>query len=239
MTPTWDILLLTLPSRGHFLNRMIAGLEPQVQGHGQVHVVIETHDNPEKTLGEMRQAMREASRATYICFVDDDDLVAEDYVDRILPLLTEDYVGFRLQAYEDGVALPGPTYHSLLCGGWFDRTFADGTRAWYRDISHLNPIRRELALAVPMYGGFAEDSRWAGELRRLAVVKRERFVDAPWPMYHYLSRTDKTDGVRPGPTQGSAGVCAACKSLMTVIVSGQRFCNACGSSGARDIIETL
>jgi hypothetical protein len=130
-----------------------------------------------------------------------------------------------VQAYENGVPLPGPTYHSLLCGGWFDKTYADGTKAWMRDISHINPIRRELALAVPMYGGFAEDSRWSGDLRRLGIVKTEHYIEEV--MYHYLSRPDKTDGVAPGPTSSSAGECPACHSVMTVIVNRKRFCNAC------------
>lgn len=226
-----DILCLTMPTRRKFLARLMERLEPQLYGSWsaskKVKITTMMH-NPAVSLGENRQRMRESSKADYVCFVDDDDMVAENYVDRILPLLDGvDYVGFRLQAYEDGVPLPGPTYHSLLCGGWFDKTYADGTKSWHRDISHLNPIKRELALAVPMYGGFAEDSRWSGELRRLGIVKTEHYIEEV--MYHYLSRTDKKDGVHPGPLSSSAGKCPRCESTSTVIVGQSKHCNGCGA----------
>jgi hypothetical protein len=221
----WDILIQTMPTRRKFLSSIVMQLNAQTRPYfGQVQFRVHDHD-PKMSLGENRQFMREQSPCDYVCFVDDDDRIADDYVDRILPLLDGvDYVGFRVQAYENGKALPGPTYHSLLCGGWFDKTYADGTKSWHRDISHLNPIKRELALAVPMYGGFAEDSRWAGDLRALGIVKTEHYIEDV--MYHYLSRTDKTDGVSPGPV--SAGKCMYCESTMTVLVKGKMFCNRCG-----------
>jgi hypothetical protein len=217
-----EILCLTMPSRVDFLERLRQNIEPQLTP--DVRFTVKLHD-PELSLGANRQRMREASDAEYISQVDDDDLVAPDYVSRILPLLDGvDQIGFRLQCSEDGVDLPGPTYHSLLCGGWFDKTYADGTKAWFRDHSPLNPIKRKLALAVPMYGGFAEDSRWAGELRALGIVKTEHYIEET--MYFYLSRPGKKDGVQPGPV--TAGKCPSCGSASTVRVFGQIACNACG-----------
>lgn len=220
----WCIQTLTQPSRSSFLAGLCASLNPQLVP-GVCHM-IRTFD-PTLSLGENRQRMREESDAEYVSVCDDDDKISDHYVQRILPLLDGvDYIGFRVQAYEDGVPLPGPTYHSLMCGSWFDKTYADGSKSWHRNISHLNPIRRELALKVPMYGGFAEDSRWAGEMSRLGIVKTEHFVDEV--MYFYLSRTDKKDGVQPNPHAGSAGECKFCHSMSTVLVSQGKFCNACG-----------
>jgi hypothetical protein len=219
----WCIQTLTQPSRADFLARLRANLEPQLVP-GVCHMI--RMFDPALSLGANRQKMREEADAEYLSVIDDDDRVSNFYVARILPLLDGvDQIGFRVQASEDGVDLPGPTYHSLLCGGWFDKTYADGSKSWHRNISHLNPMRRELTLAVPMYGGFAEDSRWAGDLSRLGIVKTEHFIDEI--LYFYLSRTDKTDGAAPGPTSSSAGECPACHSVMTVIVNRKRFCNAC------------
>jgi hypothetical protein len=211
-----------MPTRKEFLEKLYLRLAPQL--YSETRFTIKMHD-PELSLGTNRQKMREKSNAEYVCFVDDDDLVSPDYVARILPLLDGiDYVGFRVQAYENGIPLPGPTYHSLLCGGWFDKTYADGTKSWHRDISHINPIKRELALAVPMYGGFAEDSRWAGDLRALGIVKTEHYIEDV--MYHYLSRPNKTDGVSPGPV--TAGTCPFCLSNSTILSHGNMVCNKCG-----------
>ena len=231
MAVKWDILILTMPTRTEFLSRLKNELGGQIAARNyanpdDVRLVIKMHD-PGISLGANRQKMREESDARYISAFDDDDWPAPNFIDRICLLLDGvDYVGFRVQAYEDDVPLPGPTYHSLLCGGWFDKTYADGTKSWHRDISHINPIKRELALAVPMYGGFAEDSRWAGELRSLGIVKTEHYIEDV--MYHYLSRPGKKDGVQPGPV--TAGKCLFCESTSTVIFGGKIFCNACGNS---------
>lgn len=213
-----EILCLTMPSRTGFLARLRGHLEPQVAEFDDVAFTVTVSD-PSLSLGENREVMRQAATGDYICFHDDDDLPADDYVARIRPLLDGvDQIGFELRVTEDGVP-QRRTYHSLLCGGWRTTEWA-----YYRDISHINPMRRELALAAPMWGDFGEDSRWASELRAKGIVRTEHYIDDV--MYHYQSRTDKTDGVSPGRV--SVGECAACGSRMTVMSGEARFCNACG-----------
>lgn len=128
--------------------------------------------------------------ADYINFVDDDDLVAPDYVSSIYPLLGEvDYVGFQLQLYNGGPEQnlkQKPTYHSLRYKLWHD-----DDNGYYRDISHLNPIKRELAVQAVMEGGGGEDARWADSMRTLGIVKTEHYVDRV--MYHYYWRAEKND----------------------------------------------
>jgi glycosyltransferase involved in cell wall biosynthesis len=187
----WSILILTQPSRKEFLARLLALLQPQVDLAGGVEIVVQMHD-PQLALGENRQKMLEAAQGEYVCFVDDDDLVANDYVAKILPLLDGvDYIGFRLNLYNDG--RPGlPTFHSLRFPKWY----ADD-KGLYRDISHVNPIRRELALTTPMSGHRGEDARWSDAIRAKQIVRTEHFVDEV--MYHYYYRSMKMDG---GPMQG-------------------------------------
>jgi hypothetical protein len=155
--------------------------------------------------------LRRASKAEYICFIDDDDAVPEDYVSTILPLLDGvDYVGFQVQCYIDGVPL-SRTYHSLKYYGW-----SEDDKAFYRDISHINPMRRELALLEPMEGGNGEDQRWADRMRKRGVLKTEHVINRV--MYNYLFRTKKNQ----------AGECPSCKSESTVIVEHGSWCNSCG-----------
>ena len=129
--------------------------------------------------------MIEGAMSEYICFVDDDDLVADDYVSTILPLLDRDYVGFRVQCYMDGAPF-SKTFHSLKYDRWWN-----DEHGYYRHISHLNPIRRELALLAPMEGGVGEDHRWADRLYATGKVRTEHFIDRV--MYHYYSRIVKND----------------------------------------------
>ena len=181
----WEILILTMHERAALLERLLSVLEPQIDD--DVELVIQTF-NPNSSLGTNREIMRRHSQAEYINFVDDDDMVAEDYVSTIQPLLDGvDQIGFQVQMYHDGVKRP-LTYHSLKYGRWY----SDST-GYYRDISHLNPMRRELALQVPMEGGFGEDSRWADRMRAIGIVKTEHYI--PRVMYHYFYRSDKKDGL--------------------------------------------
>jgi hypothetical protein len=174
----WSILILTQPSRARFLARLLNVLAPQVQGRAEVEIVIRTHDLAVGGYGDNAELLRQAARGEYQNFVDDDDLVSGTYVERILPLLHGvDYVGFKFRWTCDGESLK-PWYHSLK----FQGLCADASGV-YRDISHLNPMRRELALRVPFSRGLDADSRWAQEMRAMGVVKSEHFVDEF--IYHY------------------------------------------------------
>lgn len=126
----------------------------------------------ERPIAQVRQDLLAHSRADYVCFVDDDDLVAENYVAAILPLLDGvDYVGFSMSMDFLRGRL---SHHSLRYGSWYDTTDTS-----YRDITHLNPIRRDLALRgsfahEPSAQHYGEDQVWAEQVRSL--VKTEHVV---------------------------------------------------------------
>lgn len=229
----WDILTLTQPSRTRFLARLQALLRPQLEEHKDVHLITSIFDK-RYDLGTNRQIMIDSSGAEWISFVDDDDLVSPFYVDTIRPLLDEpiDYVGFKLQYFSDGVKQK-PTFHSLQYKNWN----ADQS-GFYRDISHVNPIRRDLALQVKMSGGIGEDSRWSDGMRKLGIVKNERYIDQV--MYYYLYRSDKNDNLPPQPPTFQASalptvepgdewrVCPVCKGTSCSLAGGMKNCNSCG-----------
>lgn len=183
----WQILTLTQPSRKWYLRRLVSHLRSQLVD-GVEHVVV--FSNPALTVGANRQLMIDCATAEYVNFVDDDDLVANDYVASILPLLASspDMVGYRLQMYVDGVRLPKLTYHNPAGSGW-----NEDENGYYRDISHVNPIRREIALLAKFDGGFGEDERWANQIRETRRVNVFCYVDRV--MYHYYYRSEKNDGV--------------------------------------------
>lgn len=166
----------------------MAILQPQIKygpdGNGvNVRIVIDQHWNPAivpNEVGEKREYMRRQSHADYISFADDDDLVPKDFVAKILPFLDGviDYVGFDVKCLVDWKDI-GPVHHTLAAEGWY----SDHLGHW-RDISHINPIRRELALKAPMSGGFGEDWRWAAAMRGL--VKTQHYI--PEILYYYVSR---------------------------------------------------
>lgn len=238
----WEILILTQPSRERLLQRLLAVLRPQVEELPDVQIVTRMF-NRSMDLGSNRQMMIDASTAAYLNFLDDDDLVPFDYVSTIYPLLDGevDYIGFQLQLYVNDEK-QRPTFHSLR----YDRWSSDD-KGYYRDISHLNPIRRELAIQAKMSGGAGEDQRWCEELTKLGIVKTEHYVDRV--MYYYLFRTNKNDRearapiARVNPIQDAMAAnfhavghrrpeCPRCGATCCGIASGMRICNQCGATWA-------
>jgi len=185
----WSILILTQPSRADFLCRLMERLSPQVARYPDVEIVTALFDK-RFSMGKNRAMMIEAAAGEYVNFVDDDDLVAGDYVVSIRPLLDGvDYIGFLAKLYNDGIYCGKLSYHSLLYKGWFTNDYG-----YFRDISHLNPIRRVLAISGEMgdhEGLEFEDLMWARRLRSQGIVKTEHFI--PRPMYFAYYRSDKTD----------------------------------------------
>lgn len=180
----WTICILTLQERYLFLRRLLDSLIPQVRPYNHAVELNVRVSDPAMTLGQNRQCLLGVAVGEYVNFIDDDDFVPPDYVRTIYPLLDRDYVGFQLQMYMDRAKCK-LAHHSLRYGNWY----ADDT-GFYRDISHLNPMRRELALQCKFEGGVGEDHRWADAIRATNSVKTEHFIARP--MYYYFCRSDKS-----------------------------------------------
>jgi glycosyltransferase involved in cell wall biosynthesis len=176
----WSILIASLARRRDLLGQLISGLAQQ-QVPPEVEIVC-YRNHGEKWLGEIRQALVTEARGEYISFIDDDDQVSEHYISTILPLLDGvDYVGWRMQAYVDGQPLK-PTYHSLEYGAWTEEPFC-----YRRDVSHLNPVRRELALKADFSRADPpEDVAWSDQMR--PFVKTQNHCGEQI-MYHYYARS--------------------------------------------------
>jgi glycosyltransferase involved in cell wall biosynthesis len=191
----WQILIVTQPSRYEFLRQLNAALTRQILALGlrrseQVELLtLMTAPGGLFGVGDFREQLRHKATADYICFLDDDDWIAPNYVEKILHELkkTPDYVGFEVLGFHDYT----PTkrdFHMLSAGKWFETDFA-----FWRDISHINPIRRDLAMCVPMSGGFGEDHRWADEMRARKLLKDATYIDEV--LYYYLYRSRKNDAM--------------------------------------------
>jgi hypothetical protein len=169
---TWDILIASIEHRDAQLRHLLEALVPQVaEGVG----IIVYRDNLEASIGTKRQRLVEASLAEYVSFIDDDDMVPDGHVARILEALSTgpDYVGWQQRYTRDGVEQL-PVYHSLRHRG----EWVNDERGFYRGITHFNPIKRELALLVPFEGGLGEDNRWSQQLEQTGRVQHEVYIDA-------------------------------------------------------------
>jgi hypothetical protein len=203
VTPLWTILIPTLAWRQDKFQRLLGILGPQLEPHGGQVTILALRNNAERPLGRLRQDLMEAATSQYISFADDDDTVPDDFVARVVPLLDGvDYIGFRMQAYHDGVPLK-PTFHSLRYDSWWD-----DARGYYRDVTPRNPVRRDLTIGTDFTGSWPEDRHWAAQMR--GRLKTEHYIGEC--MQHYWHDTSDTVqdpgfGPRPVPRLQSADWC--------------------------------
>lgn len=183
----WTILIATLGRRAHKLEGLLDDLMPQVNAAcGQVSVVA-LRNHGERPLGRVRQDLLESASTDYVCFIDDDDRVPGYYVQRVLEKLASqpDYVGWRMQCILNGVKMP-PTFHSLRYGKWYE----DGA-GYYRDISHLNPVRRAATMGTSFCEGWPEDRTWVDQMRGRLLT--EEYIDDCMYYYHASSHDTVQD----------------------------------------------
>lgn len=185
----WTLGVLTVPPRVEKLKELLEVLEPQITKEIQLIVL---YNNFEKSLGDLRQQIVEQAKGEYISFIDDDDMVPDDFCKTILPHLNgkNDYIGFKVAFFNNGVRRK-PVYHSLRYRDW-----SEDDKGYYRDITHLNPLKRSIALQGTFKGGPGEDISWANQLRGKA--KKEHFIDREMYEYRHSSTDTLSNGPRPG-----------------------------------------
>lgn len=189
--PTWAILVPTLGERRQLFERLMGTLLPQTDAYRDRVRVIGRFNNGTPSLAAIRQALVVGAGTDYVSFVDDDDLVSGDYVSSVMGALgaRPDYVGFQVQCYSDGRPT-GIADHSLKHRGWTNEP-----RRYFRDISHINPIRASIAATADFRRariGAAEDRAWVEQLRRGGKLKTEIYL--PKIVYHYLYSTSRKPG---------------------------------------------
>ena len=185
-----SILVCTLDSRKDFLDRLKTILDPQVSKNSELVELLIEQDSGAASIGRKRNNLLKRAQGEYVAFVDDDDIVSSDYVERILGALEgePDCVGIHLLHFNDNT-LAGFTYHSLDYRSWFqDKDTSTGMMRYYRNPNHLNPIRREHALKVLFPEiSMGEDREYSKNI--LQYLKTEKYIVEP--IYYYLFRSKK------------------------------------------------
>ena len=185
----FSILICSLDSRKDFLDRLLHCLTPQVQYSDDVEIIVELDDGT-MSIGAKRNKLLKRAKGEYIAFIDDDDLVSSTYVHKVLKALSTkpDCVGIHLLHFENGHQR-GFTYHSLDYKTWYECSETTlGTKLYYRNPNHLNPVKRVHALAT----GFPEISMGEDKdysERLLRHLHTEVYIREP--LYFYFFITNK------------------------------------------------
>lgn len=202
----WMILIATIGRRRAKLEALLVNLLPQIEPYGGLVAVRALWNNGERPLADVRQRLVQQAiteQALYLSFVDDDDRPADFYVDEVVKATgwvpvgvswrgdRPDYIGWRMQHYADGIPSK-PTYHSLRYDRW-----SEDDAGYYRDISHLNPIRTRIAAVADFrLTNPPEDVAWSDQIRAWRGERgqpmREAYVPDDLIMYHYYATGDST-----------------------------------------------
>jgi hypothetical protein len=174
----WSILMITKQSRTVLRNRLLKILEPQLAKYKQdVEFLMRVYD-PALSVGQQCQMLIDEAKGDYVSFVDDDDLVSVNYIEKIFPLLgTADTVGFKMLRYATNQPAKVYTYKF---GGGIGRPDAP-CMPFYAQ----TPVRTELVRQVRVEGAREHDVRWFKKMVDLKIVKSGSFVDDV--LYFYLS----------------------------------------------------
>lgn len=177
-----SILICTIPERQEKFNNLKKKLFNQIFEHKVEVEVISICDNKEMTIGRKRNDLLQMAKGEYICFIDDDDDVSDDYVQLICSktISKPDCIGTQGIITFDGTN-QRQWYISKDYGRWYEEN-----NVYYRTPNHLSPVKRELALQVGFPDvNFSEDNDYSHRLYPL--LKTEEKIEKNIYFYHYIS----------------------------------------------------
>jgi len=172
-----SILTPTIPERRTKCMYVLADkIAKQIGGQAVEHLILS--DNRKRSIGAKRQALLDIARGQYIAFVDDDDDVADSYVEELLKAAASgaDVITF----------LQGATYNGQQ--SVVDFQLGQGDHGYEpsgitnRDAWHVNAWRRS-RVAHCQFGesNYGEDLTWCLQARRMA----ETTVHIPKILHFY------------------------------------------------------
>lgn len=185
-----SILIPTMESRADKLKRLLDILEPQKTDDVEIIVM---HDDPNRSMrmsvGEKRMWLLGSAPSEYVAFVDDDDTVSDNYVELILKALEQKPDVCAIRGIVESV---NGIKRNFVLSKQYDKIFSlksddyqDNT--YYRYVSHLNPIRKEIAMQAGFpYQNRFEDNWYSLKLKPLLANSREVLI--PETIYHYYFR---------------------------------------------------
>lgn len=185
MNPILSVLVCSLERRKRFYERLLFCLGKQPLFNVEI---VTKNDKGEMTIGAKRNWLLDHAHGEYVAFIDDDDLVADDYVALILDAIKKsqpDVIGFKLKHFVNENHI-GDTEHSMKYDTWVNDTSVNPAR-YYRCPNHLNPVKRELALKVK-YANISAGEDRDYSLRLRPLLKTEEMIDKQ--IYFYKERTE-------------------------------------------------
>ena len=169
----------TLKKRRKLLTRLINKISWCSWEYKDKIEIIILEDEGEITIGEKRNKIVEKSEGEYFCFIDDDDLISDNYFELIFDSFKNnpDGVGFKGMYYEK-------EFSKLVFSHNYDnKTHFKKNSIQERPLNHLNPIKTSLVKQIKYKEiNFGEDFDFTNRI--VSSIKSGNYID--YILYHYL-----------------------------------------------------
>lgn len=188
--PLLSILIPTVEGREKYFNHITKKLTKQINliGIDKVEILYYKDKRGENTTGAKRNTLLEQSKGAFVVFVDDDDDISHDYVERIINMIESnndlDAIGINGMYTSGNEQKP---FETSIRWNW------EVTNGYYtRYINHISIIKREHAVSI----GFpdvtiGEDYEFTMNLKKSGLIKNEKTIKSM--IYYYDYRANKND----------------------------------------------
>jgi len=180
-----SILICSIPVRKTKLNRLLSVLNKQLLQTTEILI----DDTLDISIGKKRSNLLNNANGLYVTFIDDDDLVSENYIKHILYGIKSgaDVIGFKGIMTTNNLN-PVEFIHSLQYDHWYNKN-----NIYYRCPNHLNPIRKDIALMIDYEDiSNGEDKLYSDKLfNKLTELKCKEYFINNDILYYYLYETTK------------------------------------------------
>lgn len=180
--PLLNILICTLTKRVDTFNRLTKKLNTQINGKYDDVKVLHLSDDGEMTIGKKRNMLLEQSDAKYICFIDDDDDISDNYVELVRKgcLSNKDCVSLN------GIISFNGHYSKIFIHSLKYESYFEENSIYYRPPNHLNAIKKELINDYKFQEiNSGEDTIWAMSICNDKILKNEFQIEEVIYLYLY------------------------------------------------------
>lgn len=164
----------------------ILQLDIERAGYSEVVEMIICEDGKEASIGFKRNYLVRQCKTKYCVMLDDDDLLSEDYMKKVMPLLEHDIdcVTYLEGIYKDGKHIQ-TAIHSNKLVGWHNGVSVEGINYDYgRTPFCKDIIKTEIAKEIGFKDmRFGEDADFSSRLKASGLIKKEAHI--PEIMYLY------------------------------------------------------
>jgi len=176
-----SIIICSLTERrNEFLDRLLLQIEKQTLGRDNVEIIVLT-DNAKRPIGTKRNDGLAIAQGKYVCFVDDDDMVSDDYVVSILEEIRNWHPDVIV--FDAVISFNGEGQKLVKYGREYDHT--ESGEAYFRRPNHLMVHKKSNITEFFRDVKTGEDDEWAS--RMLDRIVTQSRIDKV--LYHYDYRT--------------------------------------------------